>query len=405
MRKSILIGLFLAGIPYLSLAAALTPAQQAAQDAAVKKAFSDAQTLANGSVAGAANGVVNGTIQSTVNSFNPNYYSYTNTAPESALFGGGNGDTFTAGAGKITACQTGATNPDAFKQQNCDAINYMANQPTIRPQFAISSSNPMMVTSRAIQNNASTLAAASLGFVDPGAVGSFTGCTTKATTTPPTFGIEVCNDVSTASSSTCSIGRTIAVNAHTDYQCNKTINAYQTQNCNKTVIPIVTPTNYCDVAGSATGIGSYQRYVKAHYDFKTRKMIPATYVTQPYGLFDVVFACAGDALAKVTVTISAGVQCHGGSCNSSYYPLTLYFIPGRNAATSGYQAQGYTGSWWYLTSITYNGTTNTVSLSNTSNLAASAVTATITPTGTVGIRNVISWTLNNGCAVQEAAAL
>ena len=375
---------------------AVTPAQQA---------FIDGQAAALAATAGASTNITSGTVATTVNSFNPNYYSYTTTAPESSLFIGGNGDTFTAGAGKITACQTGATNPDAFKQQNCDAINYMANQPTIRPQFAISSSNPMMVTSRAIQNNASTLAAASLGFVDPGAVGSFTGCTTKATTTPPTFGIEVCNDVSTASSSTCSIGRTIAVNAHTDYQCNKTINAYQTQNCNKTVIPIVTPTNYCDVAGSATGIGSYQRYVKAHYDFKTRKMIPATYVTQPYGLFDVVFACAGDALAKVTVTIAVGAQCHWGGCNSDYYPLTLNFIPGRNTATSGYQARVYDGTLWHLTSITYNGTTNTVSLSDTSNPTQKTVTATTTPTGTVGIRNVISWTLNNGCAVQEAAAL
>ena len=403
MRKSILIGLFLAGIPYLSLAAALTPAQQAAQDAAVKKAFSDAQTLANGSVAGAANGVVNGTIQSTVNSFNPNYYSYANTAPESALFGGGNGDTFTAGAGKITACQTGAANPDAFKQQNCDAINYMANQPTIRPQFAISSSNPMMVTSRAIQNNASTLAAASLGFVDPGAVGSFTGCTTKATTTPPTFGIEVCNDVSTASSSTCSIGRTIAVNAHTDYQCNKTINAYQTQNCNKTVIPIVTPTNYCDVAGSATGIGSYTTtklgYITVRVGRTTKKKWGTITTVTPYAMYDVVFGCSGATMAKATITISAGAQCHSGGCNSSYYPLTLYFLPSGNATVTGYMAQNYTGLWWYQTQASYSAVNNTLTLTT------GAYTATAIPTGTVGIRNVISWTLNNGCAVQEAAAL
>jgi len=119
----------------------------------------------------------------------------------------------------------------------------------------------------------------------------------------------------------------------------------------------------------------------------------------------VVFACAGDALAKVTVTIAVGAQCHWGGCNSDYYPLTLNFIPGRNTATSGYQARVYDGTLWHLTSITYNGTTNTVSLSDTSNPTQKTVTATTTPTGTVGIRNVISWTLNNGCAVQEAAAL
>ena len=373
---------------------AVTPAQQA---------FIDGQAAALAATAGASTNITNGTVATTVNSFNPNYYSYTTTAPESSLFIGGNGDTFTAGAGKITACQTGATNPDAFKQQNCDAINYMANQPTIRPQFAISSSNPMMVTSRAIQNNASTLAAASLGFVDPGAVGSFTGCTTKATTTPPTFGIEVCNDVSTASSSTCSIGRTIAVNAHTDYQCKKTINAYQTQNCNKTVIPIVTPTNYCDVAGSATGIGSRTitktGYITVKVGRTTKRKWGTTVTVTPYAMFDVVFGCSGATMAKATITISAGAQCHGGGCNSSYYPLTLYFLPSGNATVTGYMAQNYTGLWWYQTQASYSAVNNTLTLTT------GAYTATAIPTGTVGIRNVISWTLNNGCAVQEAAAL
>lgn len=208
----------------------------AAPPTPVQQAFTDAQTLANGAVAGAATGVTNGTVQSTVNSFNPTYYSYSNTAPETALFMGGNGDTFTAGTAKITACQTGAANPDAFRQQNCDAINFMAKNPSTRPQFTISPTDTNIAASKAIEKNASTLAEKSLGFVNPNAVGSFTGCASKTTTTPPTYGIEVCYDAATATSQMCTIGRTVVVNANTDYQCNKTANVYGTQTCSRTAV-------------------------------------------------------------------------------------------------------------------------------------------------------------------------
>jgi len=393
--------LCLVGTSTLSLAAALTPAQQAAQDAAVRKSFSDAQALANGATGGASANVTNGTVQTRVNSFNPTYYSYSNTAPETALFLGGNGDTFTAGAGKITACQTGAANPDAFKQQNCDAINFMAKNPSTRPQFTINPSD--FASSRAIEASASAMAASSLGFVSPSAVGAFSGCTTKTVTTPATYTTEVCNDFVGSSSQMCTIGRAVVVNANTNYQCDKTLNAYQTRTCTKTLNAVVTPTPYCSVSGSASGIGSYTANIRV-YNAKLRKRV-LTATAMPYGLFNVVFACAGDALANVTVTIAAGAQCHGGGCNSDYYPLTLNFIPGRNATTSGYQARVYTGGSWHSTSITYDGTTNTVWLSDTYNLTRETVTATVTPTGTVGIRNDITSSWVNGCATQEAAAL
>lgn len=375
---------------------AVTPAQQA---------FIDGQAAALAATAGASTNITNGTVATTVNSFNPAYYSYSPTAPQASYFVGGNGNTSAPAASKITVCQTGPTNPDAFRQQDCTAVNLMVHNPQNRPQFTLSPTNPNVVASRIIEANPGTLAARSLGYANPSAIGAFTGCTNRTVTTPATYTTEICDEYGAGLTNWCALGTSINVNPNTNYQCNQTNNAFQTQTCSKTTIPVVTPTPYCDVAGSATGIGSYQKLVKAYYDFKTRKMIPATYVTQPYGLFDVVFACAGDALAKVTVTIAVGAQCHWGGCNSDYYPLTLNFIPGRNTATSGYQARVYDGTLWHLTSITYNGTTNTVSLSDTSNPTQKTVTATTTPTGTVGIRNVISWTLNNGCAVQEAAAL
>ena len=397
--RVLLIGLCLVGMVRFSLAAPLTPTQQA---------FSDAQTLAAGAQASAAANVTNGTVATTVNSFNPNYYSYSNTAPEASLFLGGNGDTSAAGVGKVTSCQTGPVNPDAFLQQNCDAINLMAKNPSVRPQFTINPSDPGIVASKAISANPSTLAANSLGFASPSAMVSFTGCTTTTKTTAPTFTTEVCNDVMNTTSPVCTVGRTITVDAKTNYQCDRTTNMYQTQMCNKTINPVVTPTQYCVVAGTANGIGSYSSTVAVRtWSVPLHKFYTVwSVVDVPYGMFNVQFGCVGTALASVTVSIAAGAQCHAGGCNSGYFPMTLNFIPGTNAGPiTSVLAQNYTGIWWYSTTVSYVGATNMVNISiGTDNPIRKAVTASAAHTGTVGIKNVITSTLSNGCAAQEAAA-
>ena len=231
-------GLCLAVIQPSIWAAALTPAEQAAQNAA---AFAEAQALAKGAVNGAASGINDNSIANTINGFsNPNYQ-YSDTAPEAALFQGGNGNTQAAGVSKINDCQNGPVDPDAFKQQNCDAINYMAKQPATRPQFDVSN-DPNIARSRAITANASSLAANSLGFVDPNAVGAFSGCTTKTTTMAASTITEVCHDFTSSVSQSCALGRSVVVSANTNYQCDKTTNTYLPQTCDKTVNVVVTKT-------------------------------------------------------------------------------------------------------------------------------------------------------------------
>lgn len=238
-----------AAMPTLSHAA--TPAEQA---------FAAGQALANGAQTGTAAGVTNGSVANTVNSFNPSYYQYSTTAPQASLFLGGNGDTLSAGSGKVTACQTGAANPDKFLQQNCDAINFMAKNPTTRPQFTINPNDPNIVKSKAIQANPATLAANSLGYTSPAAIGAFTGCTNKTVTTPATFTTEVCNDFNSVTSQTCTIGRVVTVNANTNYQCNKTANAYQTQTCNRTLNAVVTQPPSVPATVTTTSTGWMVRY-------------------------------------------------------------------------------------------------------------------------------------------------
>lgn len=372
----------------------------------VEQAFIDGQATAQSATSSASTNITNGTIATTVNSFNPSYYNYSSTAPEAGYFMSGGGDTITPGAGKVTACQTGPVNPNAFLQQNCEAINYMARNPTTRPQFTITPGDPNVTRSRIIEANPGTLAATSLGYANPSAIGAFTGCTSRTVTTPPTSTTEVCNEYLNATSQMCIVGRSIVVDAKANYQCNQTASAYQTQTCNKTLNVVVTPTPYCSVSGSATGLGSYKKTTtKRVYSFALRRWVYTTTTSIiSYPHFDVIFGCSGDALARVTVTISAGSQCHGGGCNSDYYPIALNFIPGTNAGpVSLNMARTYDGIWWETTTVSYNGATNTVTISNSHGLTT--VTASAVPSGTVGIRNVITSSWVNGCATQQAAAL
>ena len=248
------------------------------------QAFAEGKALGQGATGAAAGNITNGTIANTVNSFNPQYYQYSTTAPETQYFQGGNGDTHTPGANKITSCANDPANPDKFLQQNCDAISYMAQNPTTRPQFTINPNDPMILNSRQITANAGTLAAQSLGFADPSAMGSFTACQTTTTSTSPTYTTEVCNEYLSSTTNMCIVGRDVVVDAQSNFQCNETANAYQTSTCDKTLNvtvtqpqPIAATPNYsCPAGQTLSGTTCVQPTIAASVNYScTAVNLPA----------------------------------------------------------------------------------------------------------------------------------
>ncbi len=197
------------------------------------EAFTAGQAAAQAVTSSAATNIKSGGVQNTLGGLNQSYYQYSTTAPEAALFAGGNGDTFTPGASKITSCQTSAPNSNSFLQQNCNAINLMARNPSQRPQFSINPNSALIQNSLSIQSNASSLTTQYLGTAATS--GTFSGCQNTTTTTPATYTTEVCSSAISATSQACSVGRTIVVNAYTNYQCRQTANSYETLNCNRGV--------------------------------------------------------------------------------------------------------------------------------------------------------------------------
>lgn len=229
----LLFGLIVSVLSIIAHGQTAPPAQTPAQ-----KAFSDAQALVAGAKAGAAATIKNGGVAATVNQFNPTYYNSSGAAPESALFQGGKSidAAVKAGQAKTADCQNGIPNPDPVLQQNCDAINMMLKNPSVRPQIAIPPSR--FAASKQIVANAPALAAASLGIADPNAVGAFTGCVSKVVAPPPTN--KVCNEFTGTAAQQCTVGRVVLADTFTNYKCDKTVDAYVPRPCDKTMNVTVT---------------------------------------------------------------------------------------------------------------------------------------------------------------------
>lgn len=247
MRYRLFFGVMAWGAASFALAAPLTPAQQA---------FADAQALAQSAQANAVSNLSTGGVSSTVNQFNPTYYNSNGTAPESALFQNGNGNTVSAGQAKVSDCQNGAPNPDPFLRQNCEAINLMVKNPSNRPVFTIPPS--LLAPSRAIVANANALAASSLGIADPNAVGGFSGCVNKTVGPPATT--KICSEFKGTAAQQCTVGRVVVVDEFTDYKCDKTVDTYLPQTCDRTLqVTITQPTPIAATPVYATIPGLWNR--------------------------------------------------------------------------------------------------------------------------------------------------
>lgn len=352
-----LFGMMAWGAVSIASAAGLTPAQQA---------FADAQALAAGAQAGAAANVSGGSVATTVNQFNPAYYNSNGTAPESALFQNGNGNTVSAGQTKVSNCQNSAPNPDPFLRQNCEAINLMVANPSNRPVIAIPPS--LLAPSKAIVANANTLATTSLGIADPNAVGAFTGCTNKTVGPQPTT--KLCSEWKGTAAQQCTVGRVVIVDEFTDYKCDKTVNTYLPQTCDRTVqVTITQPTPIAATPVYATIPGLWNR---------SSCWVGST----DNGSSASCYICNTDGFVFVY---------------SIFKPPTLSAGPdGPILKASSFTAMGYTkGTHVCLnTSVVdhYTCPTNT----------------TLTGTGTSSMcvqPPIVSSAVNNGCNVQEAAAL
>lgn len=187
-------------------------------------------------------GIFSGTTSNAANSAIPKYGT---NPPESGYFAGGKGQTSGYGAGKIQSCATATPDSDPIKRQECEAVNFLARNPNVRPQFDLSN-NSMFDKAKNIRNNAENIFA-SLGV---GGTGSSTQCVPRTITTPAQYSTDTCSSIREVGEQQCTMGRVINIDTDANFQCEQTVNAYETVKCTKELIVTSTTKYKCPATGN-----------------------------------------------------------------------------------------------------------------------------------------------------------
>ncbi len=149
---------------------------------------------------GAAAGVVtNSTGANAVPKYNSN-------APESGHYNRGRGLLGTAGTNKVTACQSSVAD-NAYDQQECDAINFLSKNPTVRPVVPVSKTDPIIVGSDPTIKNPGTIPAGNSGQI----------CRTVTQNHPGEYVTETCTTARQTEFSECD--NTLGIDISWNYYC------------------------------------------------------------------------------------------------------------------------------------------------------------------------------------------
>lgn len=298
----------------------------------VAQAFEDGKTFGAASNVTARGFVTTNSATGVVPKFSP-----TNPT-ESGYFGGGSGILSSFSATKISGCQTNPANPDAYKQQECDAINFLEGNPAQRRQFTIGHNDPLLTGGRSITANPTAIA----GSFD----GTYTGCSTRTVTTNAQYSTEVCNQY----------------------------NPLEVFNCNKNLNVTVTWEWRCSPAVYTVNVGS--------------------------GQLSVVMSCDSTESPFTTITVLAGsaTQCHEGGCNSSYHSWPVHLASGYVfSATSGTTATTYDGYGHYTFDLTYDGH-QTIRVRPNNSFISSLAVINLCRTGYTYIASTYGCTPEGGCS-------
>jgi hypothetical protein len=190
-----------------------------AQGDAASSAFAEGKALGAGSIDSAFQGIGNGTGAATVPGFGQR-------TPQSQVFQAGQGQLSGSGTAKIIDCASQAPDVDSYRRQECDAVNFVARNPAVRPAFSIDRANdPLISRARAIARNP-TMGATGIAAGNPAEQ-----CRVVTETQPASFSRETCNDYRPVSSSFCSTARQISVDQHHRYQCVEQMQSVSNASC------------------------------------------------------------------------------------------------------------------------------------------------------------------------------
>lgn len=155
---------------------------------------------------------------------------YGTNPAETQYYQGGQGQLAAPGVGKMQSCESTTPGSDKIANQECEAVNFLARNPQIRPRFNITQNDPMILGAKNARDNAeSFFQSYELG------QGSSTQCTTKTETTPAQYITETCSSLRELGVEQCTMGRRVDIDADANFQCEQTVNAYETLACDESM--------------------------------------------------------------------------------------------------------------------------------------------------------------------------
>jgi len=369
-------------------------------------AFTEGGALGSGSINGAFQGIGSGNAASMVPG-------YGQSATQTQLFQGGQGQLSGPGVTKVTDCASQVPDADTYRRQECDAVNFVARNPSVRPAFSIDrATDPLISRANSIASNP-TLQVTGIN------IGSSTEqCRVVTETMPATFSTEVCTEyrpvtsnfcstdrqiavdqhhlyqcveqMQTLSDATCYIGRQIAVNTSYNYQCNQTVQGYETLSCRRGVSATV-GFGQC-TPGAWLGRAAF---------------MDCSWCVDPYMAMNIF--CGSDGLSYVVEPYRSydGVNRYdynwiGYPWDGSYGQFPVAVAPGQSVTDHYVSNLGFGCNLYVYFSVSCNSTTCTPSMRNVSSgCNSSGGTGTGAPLQLPMSKTVSSWVSNECATLQQ----
>lgn len=254
-------------------AVALSSISTVSSASSTSDAFAQGSAMGNGSLNSTFSGINPTTAQTNI----PGYGGSVST--QSSYFAGGNGNIESPGSAQISDCSNAPPSSNPMANQYCNAVNFLATNPNVRPQITISPNDPLITNSRAISNNAASI----LQTNGISTSGTSSQCVPVTTTTPAQYTTQMCTTVQGMDMAQCVLGRVVNIASNTNYQCDQTLNSYQAQTCNRTLsvtvtqgatVPATSSTAYVETEilfedGNQTPVGTRFSSLAGLYSFPT----------------------------------------------------------------------------------------------------------------------------------------
>lgn len=371
-------------------------------------AFSDGRSLGSGAITGAQQGIGTTNAATVV----PGYGQATS---QTGLFQGGQGQLSGPGVAKVMDCSTQTPDADAYRRQECDAVNFVANNPSVRPEFSIDrATDPLITRNNAIAANPTI----QLGGFNIGAATE--QCRVVTETTPAVFSTEICTEyrpvtsnycstarqisvdqhhlyqcveqMQTLSNASCYIGRQIAVSTSYNYQCNQTVQGYETLSCRRGV-SVTVGFGQC-TPGAWLGRTAF---------------MDCSWCVDPYMAMNVFCGSNGRSYQVEPYRSYDGVNRYdynwiGYPWDGSYGRFPVAVAPGQSVTDYYVSNLGFGCNLYVYFSVSCNSTTCTPSMRNVSSgCNSSGGTGTGAPLQLPMSKTVSNWTSNQCATLQQRA--